>query len=716
MARSIYQFEHGHRAHLDADAVSITNIPVNRYTSSVYPQLLRRLNRPPNIMTFMLFHNLAVLLKIRIYGQRCHLTVKMMGPRILTFLFQGFIFGFLHCCCKSVIERIWSEKNFLNSGFRPFIAFLVVTGRGEIGVKVNELSVLIGGEAGAGIFRSGFLFAKTCMRGGLHVFGTNDYQSLIRGGHNFYIARVDDQEVYSQGDYIDLLIALNAETVMLHKDELIPSGGIIYDQDDITLDPKTLGRKDLKLYPIPLRNIVRKELKESPIMTNTLALGSAVALLDYDLSLLEGVLTDTFKADVAESNIRVARTGHEYIKKNFTDTFEYRLEKKDVTGKERIILSGNEAVGLGAIKARCKFYVAYPMTPSTGVLHFMVANERDSEMIVMQPEGEIAAVNMAAGAAFAGARAMTATSGGGFCLMSEGLGMTGMTETPIVIMVAQRTGPSTGLPTYTSQGDLRFVIHASQGEFPRVVIAPGDIEECFYETMRAFNWAEKYQIPVILLTDKYLVESQMSVEPFEENRVKIERGNLVTEEYREEEEYKKHKITETGISPRATPSTKGAVVRTNADEHDERGLTSEDPEITAKMIDKRLRKLQYLAMELEERNVDTTKFYGPREAEATLVSWGSTKGPIREAMKLLEEDGITVNYLQILYLLPFPTTRTEEILGGSTKTMAIENNKTSQLSSLIREYLLKDVDHKILKYDGRPFNPGYLAQRIREVL
>jgi len=583
-------------------------------------------------------------------------------------------------------------------------------------VKVNELSVLIGGEAGAGIFRSGFLFAKTCMRGGLYVFGTNDYQSLIRGGHNFYIARVNDQKVYSQGDYIDLLIALNAETVMLHKDELVPNGGIIYDQDDITLDSETLGRKDLKLYPIPLRNIVRKELKERPIMKNTLALGSAVALLDYDLSLLERVLTDTFRAEVAESNIRAARTGYEYLKENFTDTFEYRLEKKDAAGNEKIILSGNEAVGLGAIKAGCKFYVAYPMTPSTGVLHFMAANERNSEMIVMQPEGEIAAINMAAGAAFAGARAMTATSGGGFCLMSEGLGMTGMTETPVVIMVAQRTGPSTGLPTYTSQGDLRFIIHASQGEFPRVVIAPGDIEECFYETMRAFNYAEKYQMPVILLTDKYLVESQMSVEPFEENRVKIERGNLITEQCSGGEEYKRHRITETGISPRALPFTRGLIVRTNADEHDERGLTTEDPEITTNMIDKRMRKLQYLAKELEERKVNTTKFYGPEEAEATLVSWGSTKGPIREAMKLLEKDGITVNYLQILYLLPFPTSKVEKTLSGSRKTVAIESSKTSQLSSLIREHLLRDVDHKILKYDGRPFNPGSLAQRIKEML
>jgi len=587
---------------------------------------------------------------------------------------------------------------------------------GEIGMKINELSILIGGEAGAGIARSGFLFAKTCMRGGLHVFGTNDYQSLIRGGHNFYIARIDNEKVHSQTDCIDLLIALNAETVLLHKDGLVPDGGIIYDKDDITISSSTLDRKDLKLYPIPLRKIVREELKEQLLMRNTIALGAVVALVDYDLTLLEGVLRDTFRAEVAESNIKAAQIGYKYIKKNFKNDFEYRLKKMEIVGKRRIFLSGNEAVGLGAIRAGCKLYAAYPMTPSTGVLHFMAANERKYNMIVMQSEGEIAAINMVAGAAFAGVRAMTATSGGGFCLMSEGLGMTGITETPAVIMLAQRPGPSTGLPTYSSQSDLRFVIHASQGEFPRVVIAPGDIEECFYETMRAFNWAEKYQLPVILLTDKYLVESQMSVEPFDANRVKIERGTLITGEYGGEEEYKRHKITETGVSPRAIPLTKGTVVRTTANEHDEYGYTTEDPNMTTKMMDKRMRKLLYLAKELEEENMKTTKLYGSEEVEATIVSWGSTKGPIREAMKLLNQEGIAVNYLQILYLQPFPTGIVEKIMDKAKKTIVIENNKTSQLSSLIREYVLRDVDHKILKYDGRSFNPGYLYQRIKDVL
>jgi len=585
-------------------------------------------------------------------------------------------------------------------------------------MKVDDFSFLIGGEAGAGISRSGFLFAKAGMRGGLHVFGTNDYQSLIRGGHNFYVVRMSEKEVYCQADNINLLIALNAETVTLHKNELVPKGGIICDSDDMALTSDMLGRPDLKLYPLPLRKIVVDELKEphSLIMRNTVALGAAIAITDYDLGLLEEAMRDTFKAETAESNIKAAHVGYDFVKQKFDGNFDYQLKKTEATGKNRIFLSGNEAVGLGAVKAGCKFYVGYPMTPTTGILHFMTSNERDFNMIAMQPEGEIAAINMVAGAAFAGVRAMTATSGGGFCLMSEGLGMAGMTETPIVVMVGQRPGPSTGLPTYSAQGDLRFVVHASQGEFPRVVVAPGDVEECFYETMRAFNWAEKYQLPVIILTDKYVLESEVSVEPFDGNRVKVERGSIVSERYEGGGEYRRYEVTETGVSPRAVPLTKGAIVHANSDEHTEDGHTSEDPIVTLTMMDKRMRKLDTINKEFEERNVETTKFYGSEDAQATVVSWGSTKGPIREAMKLLAAEGTVVNYLQILYLHPFPKARVEQVLSRAKKTIVVENNKTSQLSGLIRERLLRKVDHKILKYDGRSLNPGDLATRIKEVL
>ncbi|MGQ9461001.1 MAG: 2-oxoacid:acceptor oxidoreductase subunit alpha [Candidatus Bathyarchaeaceae archaeon] len=579
---------------------------------------------------------------------------------------------------------------------------------------INKISVMIGGEAGAGITRSGFLFAKACLRGGLHVFGTNDYQSLIRGGHNFYIAKVDTEEVYSQADTIDLLLALNKETILLHKDGLVLGGGIVYDGEEIALSDEELGRDDLKLYPVPLKRTV-KELEGELIMRNTVALGAAVALLGYDLEILNGVIRDEFKLKAAEVNVKAAKMGYDYTRDHYAGDFKYRLERTSSAGKRKMFLTGNEAVGLGAIRAGCKFYAAYPMTPTTPLLHFMASLDREYGMIVMQAEGEIAAINMVAGASFAGVRSMTATSGGGFCLMIEGLGMTGMTETPVVIMLGQRSGPSTGLPTYSAQGDLRFAIHASQGEFPRVVMAPGDVEECFYKTMEAFNLAEKFQIPVILITDKYLAESHGAAEPFDQNRIGIDRGLLLTQdEHRSEEEYKRHKFTEDGVSPRAIPGMRGAIVRTNADEHNESGYTTEDPELTTKMADKRFKKLDALIKELE--NYETTKLYGSAEADVTILGWGSTKGPIREAMKLLGKEGLKVNYLQIVYLNPFPVTNIQRILKSAKKTVVVENNKTSQLSSLIREHCLMAVDHKILKYNGRPFNPEELSQRIKEVL
>ena len=297
--------------------------------------------------------------------------------------------------------------------------------------------------------------------------------------------------------------------------------------------------------------------------------------------------------------------------------------------------------------------------------------------------------------------------------MTEGLGMIGMTETSPVIVLVQRPGPSTGLPTYTAQGDLRFAIHASQGEFPRVVIAPGDIEEAYYLTLDAFNLAEKLQIPAIIISDKYLAESHGTTQIFDQNRIGIDSGQLMTDQYAGEE-YKRYKFTENGISPRAIPGTKGAIVRTNADEHNELGYTTEDPVLATKMADKRFKKLEALTKELER--YETVKLHGPKTAAVTIIGWGSTKGPIKEAMKFLSKEGIKVNYMQLVYLTPFPVSKVQAILQSAKKTIVVENNKTSQMSSLIREHLLTAVDHKILKYDGRPFNPEALARSIKEVL
>lgn len=578
---------------------------------------------------------------------------------------------------------------------------------------MNKISLIVGGEAGAGITRSGFLFAKACVRGGFCVFGTNDYQSLIRGGHNFYVVRAEAEEIYSQEDTIALLLALNKDTFLLHRDKLTSGGAIVYDGDEITIANEELDRSDLKLYSVPLGRIV-KGLKGESIMKNTVALGSAVALLDYDLEILNGVVRDSFKPEIAELNVRAAKAGYDYVQKRFAGNFEQKLHKTTQAATTKLFITGAEAIGLGAIKAGCKFYVAYPMTPATPLLHFLAPLDREFRMIVLQAESEIAAINMVVGASFAGARAMTATSGGGFCLMSEGFGMAGMTESPIVIVLAQRPGPSTGLPTYSGQGDLNFVIHASQGEFPRVIIAPGDAEECFYKTVEAFNISEMYQMPVILLTDKYLMESHWTSKTFNQKQIRIDRGLLLTEdEYTDSEEYKRHQFTKDGISRRAVPGTKKAIVRTNADEHDESGYTTEDSELTTAMNDKRFRKLQALLEDLER--YDTTRLYGRPDAEFTILGWGSTKGPIREAMKLLTNDGLQVNYLQIIYLSPFPSAAVQKIIESARSTIVVENNKTSQLSRLMKENLLERPDHTVLKYDGRPFDPGEISHIIKEL-
>lgn len=580
-------------------------------------------------------------------------------------------------------------------------------------MKTNDLQIIVGGQAGDGITQAGASIGLAGMRGGLHAFGTNDYQSLIRGGHNFYIIRLHGEKIYSQTDKADLLLALNQETIKLHKDELNTGGGIIYDGDEIKLKPEDF--EDLMLFPVPLGKIVR-DLKGQSIVRNSVIAAAALALVNYDLNSLLGVIKASFggKEQVANLNMEAARQGYGYAMEHYKDKFGVKLEKTNAAPEDRMLLTGIEATGLGAVRAGCKFYVGYPMTPTTPLLHFMASLQKDYNLLVIQTESEIAAITMAAGASFAGARAMTATSGGGFCLMSEGLGMTAMTETPIVIVLGQRPGPSTGLPTYSSQGDLRFAMHAGQGEFPRVLIAPGDREQCFMNIQEAFNLAEKFQVPVILVADKYLLESHESVPFFDQTSVPIERGQLMEGEYTGEGEYERFRLTEDGVSPRAIPLTKSVVVRANSDEHDELGYTTEEPELTIAMNDKRFRKLEGIRKDLE--GMETVRVYGPEKADVTLVSWGGTKGPILEAMKLLEKDGVKVNFLQIIYVMPFPANKVRKVLESAKKTVLVENSVTGLMAHVIREKTKVDIDRMVLKYDGRPFSPFSLARQVKEAL
>ena len=580
-------------------------------------------------------------------------------------------------------------------------------------MEKNRLTWKLGGKAGEGIMATGVIFSQSCSRGGLDVFDINEYPSLIKGGHNTIQVRVEDREIFSQVTGVSVLIALNKETIYLHKDELSKGGGIIYDSAE-NIERKDI-REDIRLYPVPFMNII-KETGAQAIMKNNVALGASMALIDYDFDILAGVIRDTFKRKgdkIINDNINAARAGFDYIKKNFPDDFNYKLEKIGIPGK--MLLTGNDAICMGAIKAGCKFYAAYPMTPASSILHFMAANERRFNIVVKHTEDEIAAVNMAIGAGFAGVRAMCGTSGGGFCLMSEGYGLAGMIEVPLVIIVGMRPGPSTGMPTWSEQGDLKFVLSASQGDFPRPVLVPGDNEECFYMTQEAFNIAERYQTPVIVLTDKNLAESHKTTEKFDANRITIDRGVYASpEELAASPEttfFKRYRYTENGVSPRTIPGMKKGIYTATSDEHDEEGNIREDADIRIKMMQKRMKKLDSLAKEINHPDLT-----GAKDAEVTIISAGSTKGSIKEAMMMLENEGISVNYLQILYLNPFPTEIVAGVIDSAKKAVVVENNFTGQLADIIKEKTGRDVYKRILKYDGRPFYPEEIRHEIAEVL
>ncbi len=580
-------------------------------------------------------------------------------------------------------------------------------------MEKNRLTWKIGGKAGEGIMATGIIFAQSCSRGGLHVFDITEYPSLIKGGHNTLQVRVEDREIFSQLKGVSVLIALNKESIFMHKDELSPGGGIIYDSADI-IDRKEI-RDDIRLYPVPFSNII-KEIGAQTIMKNNVALGASIALIDYDFDIVAGVIGDTFKRKgdkIITENTNAAKAGYDYIKKNFPNDFNYMLGKIGTRG--RMLLTGNDAICIGAIKAGCKFYAAYPMTPASSLLHFMAAQERRFSIVVKHTEDEISAINMAIGAGFAGVRSMCGTSGGGFCLMSEGYGLAGMLEVPIVVILAMRPGPSTGMPTWSEQGDFKFALNASQGDFPRPVLVPGDVEECFHMTAEAFNIAEKYQTPVIVLTDKNLAESHKTTEKFDISRINIDRGIYASQEEltssSEKTFFKRYKFTGSGISPRTLPGMKKGIYTATSDEHDEEGNISELSDNRIKMMQKRQRKMDSLAKELKQ-----PELVGRSDADVTIITVGSSKGPVQEGIMMLGKNGISVNYLQIRYLNPFPAEKVAQVIDSSRKTVVVENNFTGQLADIIKEKTGKNVNKKILKYDGRPFYPEEIRNEIMEVV
>lgn len=587
----------------------------------------------------------------------------------------------------------------------------------------EPLTFLVGGEAGYGISTVGESFCKICSRAGLHVFGYGEYPSLIRGGHNTSMARVGSEKVWAHSDKIDLLMALNKESIDLHLAEMEDRGIVIFDGESISWNSDadaTVQTKKLQPVSVPLARLV-KELEADRIMRNTVALGSAFAILDFDFSHVEEMLSETFQrkgSAVVEENVRAARAGYDHVKKEYAGKIVLSKPVKPQTGApKKIVVSGNDAIALGALKAGCTFMSAYPMTPVTSIMLQMAEWGVKHGIVMKHTEDEIAAVNMAIGAAHMGVRSMTASSGGGFSLMTEALGMAAITETPLVVVVGTRPGPSTGLPTWTDQSDLRFVMHASQGEFPRVVFLPGSPEESFQMTLKAFNLAEQYQMVCLILTDKYLGESIQTCEPFDHKDYKIERGALLTKEEAQkikEGSYNRFEFTEAGVSSRALPGYPNCIYAVSTDEHKEDGDLDESSENRIKMIDKRAKKLQTLMKESlpeEERY----SLHGPEDAELTVLGWGSTQGQILEAMNAANSEGRKVNFLQIKCALPFPTEAVTRILRNAKKVLLVENNSTAQMGGVIRENTGIACQEVLLKYDGRPLHPSEIYKKIKSL-
>ena len=558
-----------------------------------------------------------------------------------------------------------------------------------------EINFMVGGEAGQGVQSVGLLLAKALARWGYNVYADQDYESRVRGGHNFFRIRASDVPVEAVKESVDILIALNKESIDLHRQEIRDGGVILYDGE------KLPGLKGYNLCSVPFDRMGREA--GDAVMANTVALGAALGLIGYDFSLLSELLTEYFSGEIGVKNVKAADAGYQAVKMFGGG----QLKMARAGGAKRMLLNGNEAMAVGAIAAGCKFMSAYPMTPTTAIMEYLAAHAAEFGLVVVPAEDEISAFNMTVGAGFTGVRAMTATSGGGFCLMVEGLGLAGITETPVVVVEGQRPGPAIGLPTRTEQGDLEFILHASHGEFPRVVFAPGNVEDSFNLMVKAFNLAEKYQIPVLIITDHNLANSYFTSEKFDLSKVSIDRG-ILYDKNKSTGEYKRYAYTESGISPRAFPGDRNALVVADSDEHDEAGHLIEDAETRTRMMDKRFKKMEGLKKEMVP-----PKIYGGENAETLLIGWGSTYGVIRESAGILNQAGGSWAHLHLTQLWPFPAEVVTERMKKARQTYVIENNFTGQLAGLIREQTgLASVS--ILKYDGRPFTPDIILRELRK--
>jgi 2-oxoglutarate ferredoxin oxidoreductase subunit alpha len=579
-------------------------------------------------------------------------------------------------------------------------------------MPVNELSFRIGGEAGQGVESSGAGFCKALTRGGLFVLGVPDYYSRIRGGHNFFTIRVAGEPVLAMQETIHLLLALNAETITRHVGSLAAGGAIIVDEST-PVEETALQGHDVHLLRLPMNAIA--EAAGDRLMANTAMLAAAAGLTSFDLAHILSVLEDNFrrKGDaVVQANRRVAQAAYDLARERYGAPFPWSLQARPCP--PRLTLSGNQAFAMGALMGGCKFAAGYPMTPATPVLEYLAQHAAKWGLLVKHAESETAAANMVVGAAHAGVRALAPTSGGGFDLMTEALSLGAMIETPVVIYLAQRPGPSTGLPTRTAQGDLFLAMHASHGEFPRIILAPHTPEESFACAARAFNLAEKYQCEVIVLSDHYLCGLMQTAEAsaFDFAAIQIERGKLLSPaEVDALPAYKRYAVTEDGVSPRALPGQSAkAVFLATSDEHTEAGNISEDPVVVVAQMSKRLRKLETARAEMRAPITS-----GPAGAELTLVTWGSSYGAAREAIELLNARGASANLVQFVDLWPFPVKAARQALAGAKRIVVVEGNATAQFAQLLSAQTGLALAGTVLRFDGRAFTPRYILDHLEQL-
>lgn len=573
----------------------------------------------------------------------------------------------------------------------------------------HTFAVSIGGAAGQGVATPGNIFARIFVRRGLHLNAYNAYQSIIRGGHTFLTIRTGLERVTSFGDEIDLLIPLNQDTMDRHLGLLGSGAAVVYNGDTIRPGSPAEG---VQLCPLPVSQLTHNS--RNKVEQNTLAVGAGLSMMGIGFQPLAEVLAHQFRkkgdAVVAE-NVEVARNAYDYATQNFRP-FARPLPMSD---NRYGVLTGNMALAMGGAAAGVKFYCAYPMSPSTGVLHWMAAHARKAGIMVRQVEDEIGVVNMAIGAAHAGVRAMCATSGGGFALMTEGLGMSAMIETPVVVIDVQRAGPSTGVPTKTEQGDLWQMLGAGHGDYPRIIAAPSDIIDCFRIIPEIHNLADRFQCPGIVITDLLLSEGTTSVEPAAlDFNVEIDRGALINSGSQNGGNgYKRYLFTDSGVSPRAIPGIPGYTHTVATDEHMEDGVLISDeftdPVKRRAMMEKRQRKAAGI-----EAAVKQPALIGPADADVTLIGWGSTSGVIQEAREILAEEGITANQLQIRWIVPLHGDAIVEILKRSRRTILIENNYSGQFARYLRSETSFVPNGYIRKYDGEPFMPHHIVGAVKE--